>query len=672
MASLLHLLKRASALPPKTVFRIARRKLRARTDSRWLPDLSARLTQDALLRRMGCETVNQVFDGLIANPPFPRPDTVPDDAFPDGPVRWERVHARTVDLLGSGPVDLGAPIDWARDFKTGHTWPMAPMHTIAINRLDEPCDIKVPWELSRLQWLLPAAQAWRATRDDRHALLVRDVIDEWIAANPIARGPNWVCTMDVALRAVSLVWLATQCADAPAWSDTAFRFRLIKSMWLHGHFVHRHLEWSDVDGNHLLADALGLVVIGAALPGREARDWHTAGWALMLDQSKRQIHSDGGTFEASMAYHRLVLEMVLVASSVRGRLGEPVDASMMQTIRRMADFLSAAIRPDGSVPNWGDADDGRVLPFGPEPVGDFASIAAAAAMLTNEPVPTWPEAKSSFETCFWLMGADAAPSEPPLDTGSQGFGETGAYVLAHGPSHVFIDAGPVGMRGRGGHGHNDCLSFDAYIDGTALIIDPGTYVYTADAAARNRFRSSAAHNGPVVDEEEINRFVSPDLLWMLHDDAAAHVETFEPTELGGRIVASHTGYSRLDDPVRPRRTWILDGQSCALGVLDDIDAKGEHRVAVRLTLAPGVEPTITGDTAIALSTGAKSFVLIWQGDGWTPQLGDAKASPTYGVLRNCRSVEFECTSRGATRLAFGLAPTKDAAERICETVQART
>ena len=58
---------------------------------------------------------------------------------------------------------------------------------------------------------------------------------------------------------------------------------------------------------------------------------------------------------------------------------------------------------------------------------------------------------------------------------------------------MLVDAGPFG-RGSGGHSHSDTLSLVLRIGPEELLIDSGTYSYLGDPAARERFRSSAAHN----------------------------------------------------------------------------------------------------------------------------------------------------------------------------------
>ena len=61
---------------------------------------------------------------------------------------------------------------------------------------------------------------------------------------------------------------------------------------------------------------------------------------------------------------------------------------------------------------------------------------------------------------------------------------------------------PVGQKGRGGHSHNDKLSYELYVNGTSLESDPGTYVYTESKEWRDKFRSSVAHNSPYFGEEQ--------------------------------------------------------------------------------------------------------------------------------------------------------------------------
>lgn len=51
-----------------------------------------------------------------------------------------------------------------------------------------------------------------------------------------------------------------------------------------------------------------------------------------------------------------------------------------------------------------------------------------------------------------------------------------------------------GLHGKGGHAHNDKLSFGLSIGGTILFSDPGTYLYHPDPEWRNYFRSTKVHN----------------------------------------------------------------------------------------------------------------------------------------------------------------------------------
>ncbi|AOW24551.1 hypothetical protein BJP26_14035 [Sphingomonas melonis TY] len=182
-------------------------------------------------------------------------------------MRADDAIAHRVDLLGSGPVDLGAKIDWHRDFKSGLRFEPAFCRSIAYNDLNRPNDVKVPWELSRMQWLIPAGQHYQLTGDDCYARAIRDTIDDWITENPYAFSVNWACTMDVALRAIAWVWFFHACHASLAWRDANFRGRFLVALYMHGDFIARQLEKADVNGNHYTADAAGLVFVGLFFAG---------------------------------------------------------------------------------------------------------------------------------------------------------------------------------------------------------------------------------------------------------------------------------------------------------------------------------------------------------------------------------------------------------------------
>ena len=120
---------------------------------------------DALLRQHAARTIDELWGRLAARPHAA--DTSPRASAPnaDG-VRGRAATARRreVDLLGSGPTQLGTPIDWHTDFKSGFTWSLQPAHKIAYTDLGKPNDVKVPWELSRLQWLVPVGAGIPALR----------------------------------------------------------------------------------------------------------------------------------------------------------------------------------------------------------------------------------------------------------------------------------------------------------------------------------------------------------------------------------------------------------------------------------------------------------------------------------------------------------------------------
>jgi uncharacterized heparinase superfamily protein len=197
---------------------------------------------------------------------------------------------------------------------------------------------------------------------------------------------------------------------------------------------------------------------------------------------------------------------------------------------------------------------------------------------------------------------------------------------------VIVDCGEVGMHGRGGHGHNDILSFEIWLNGRDLVTDCGAYLYTASREWRNKFRSTAFHNVVQVDGEELNRFISPDHLWTLQDDARPRdvAWTFGPRVDYFR--GAHTGYARLEPPVGvTREVALLKGGPDVL-VRDTVDGAGLHELTWRFHLAPAATATIEGND-VRLSVRGTDMWLQVDDDlsRLTPSIEEGWVSPSYGV-----------------------------------------
>ncbi len=650
---------RAARLLRKSPVYVLRRlaaEMRAESDRFLEPRRARAFNVDALLARNGEDSLLALWRRL-AEQPWPMPTAhveakAIDALVPESSAtvlrRAEHACRHEVDLLGSGPTQLGERIDWATDFKTGDRWAEGYFRDIRIVDRTRPSDVKIPWELSRLQWLVPVGQAYLLTGEQRYAECTRAVLDQWIEANPIGQTVNWGIAMEPAMRIFVWTWLFRVFARAPAWQDPGFQGRLLCCLFQHGAFVYRYIERADLNGNHFTADCAALVVAGAFFGGKEGRRWLADGWADLQREITIQIHEDGVNFEASAAYHRFVGELFMLGGIFAEHSGLAMPAHYRARLAAVARFTAAYTKPDGTSPLWGDADDARALPLGTAAITDHRHLVACIATALDDPELAR-LTPAGWDEAFWLFGPCALHGRSThfQPDQSAAFPAGGAYVLRTARGHVFIDCGHVGLNGRGGHGHNDILSFEASLGGVGVVSDAGCFVYTASFEERNRFRATAAHNTPQVDGEEINRFISPDLLWLLRDDShplGAHIrEQAESVVFEG----GHDGYRRLPQPVHVWRTIALYRDLDKLRVTDRFDGEGVHSLQVPLQLAVGWR-LVESVGAAAVFTHGSGVVLRVEWDpesSWKVAVTDGDVATSYGV--RSRAPRLEWSRHGA-------------------------
>jgi hypothetical protein len=669
--SFARLVGRALRTPPRLVVRRAAHEARTQADRYLAPWRARRFDLHRLLSACGEPDLDALWRRL-ASRPYPAHTERVDAAeyerlCPGDGARIRKAAAdaaaHRVRILGPETVELGPRIDWLRDFRSGVSWPRGYMRDIVYVNPRDASDVKVAWDLSRLHWLLPAGQAYLLDGDERWAEAARAVLEDWIEANPYAWTVNWSCTMEAALRILSWSWLFRAFHGSRAWTDAGFRERFLCALYLHGDFTERHLEYSDVNGNHCTADAAGLVFAGLFFrPARDAERWLERGSSLLVDELPRQVYPDGVDFEASAAYHRLVAELFLLPALYRQACGLEVTAAYRERLVAMARFTAAYSRPDGGSPLWGDADDARALPLGGQAVTDHRYFPGLVGAAFGDDELLGAAAGSRAEA-YWLLGPSAAarlpesarPETPPA---SSAFRDGGAFVMRNSRDHVFVDCGRVGLADRGGHGHNDCLSFEAALDGAHLVCDCGSFVYTRSFEERDFFRSTACHNTPRIDGEELNR-LEPGRLWELRPDATPELRAFEPGPAQDRFVGAHTGFTRLAAPVTPVRTITLDHAAHALAVRDDFEGSGHHLFEIPLHLAPGVRAEEREPGRVRLVAGERAFGLQWSPvESWSFSIGTARVSPSYGVALPATRLLWSREGGTGVPLAVRIAPER--------------
>jgi hypothetical protein len=228
-------------------------------------------------------------------------------------------------------VDPGyVPIDWQLDFRSGFRWSERTWsRDIRVGDV-RGADVKLPWELARMQHLPQLALAAAAVRTDdpiaaeRCAREFRNEILDFVATNPPRFGVNWIATMDVAIRVVNWLVAWDLLRDGGVDFDEQFEAVFRRSVLEHGRYIATNLEWAPVArGNHYLADIVGLLFAAAWLPrSMETDRWLTFSGSELIKEAGRQLQTDGSGFEASTCYHRLSAEMITWATALLAGLRE--------------------------------------------------------------------------------------------------------------------------------------------------------------------------------------------------------------------------------------------------------------------------------------------------------------------------------------------------------------
>ena len=649
-----------------------------RGELQYLRKLKAKKVSGAIYRMelLKCLTEVKTLDSFIVDfRSRKKPLLLPDDTNPSSLEKFspqskkiikdaDEICTHNFDLLGSGKTNVDTQpgkIDWHRDFKSGERWNAEVFYAdVRITEKAKGSDIKVPWELSRFQHLPTLGKAYWLSRDEKYSREFITEINDWIDNNPPQRGVNWACTMDTAIRAVNWTWGYYFFKDSPEVSSE-FLAKLLKSLWTHGRHIRANLErnWRGVNSNHYLSDILGLVYLGVMFPEfKEARKWQQFGVKQLIKEMKKQVYPDGVDYEGSISYHRLVTELFLSASILCLRNGITFPDWYMGRLEKMVEFVMYYTKPDGTAPQIGDNDDGRLhilANYGNWSRFDHRYLLSIGAVLSDR--PDFKKAAGKFhEEALWLTGEEGLRKFSGLPTmeafvASKAFIEGGFYIMRYGDLYMIVDCLPNSWQAPSGHKHNSQLSFELFAGDKSFIIDPGAYIYTADKDMRNLFRSTRYHNTVVVDDEEQNR-IDEDELFGMGLDASVKVIRWDVTDEYDLLDAEHNGYERLKNPVIHRRQIFFNKKEGYWIIRDTLTGRGEHQFDLYFHLAP-LKVELDKESPLVVRTeteGANLAIIPLESEDISIDILQGWVSYQYGVKLEAPVVKY--SKKGYTPASF--------------------
>lgn len=396
-------------------------------------------------------------------------------------ARAQRALSAPWTVLGYGETALPVGGAWAEDVFHHHRWPDKYFAFVDFVATGERCDVKVPWELSRLQPLVWLAEGYLFEPESRggHAARFTAIAEDWIKSNRPGFGPNWTCAMEVAIRGLNLMLSAAVIADG---LQPSTRKLVVQSLADHYAYLCRFPELSDVPGNHYLTDLLGEVGL-AMVVAPDAFDHAVDAFATEAD---RQFESDGCHLERAIVYHRLCTDMVALVAAFAARQSGAAPDRIRNILQRAIRFAAFMADANGILPVLADCDSGQVLDLG-LPARQIAALLAQTGEGDQQPVPDlaiWLRAISGLDRAVRVTG------EPVVQAGHR----SGFLAARAGAGTVTMRVGTQGLHGRASHDHDDAQSIWLNVGGEDLIVEEGCYAYTLDPAKRNQNTSSRAHN----------------------------------------------------------------------------------------------------------------------------------------------------------------------------------
>jgi hypothetical protein len=243
--------------------------------------------------------------------------------------------------------------------------------------------------------------------------------------------------------------------------------------------------------NHLLNDARGLVRASAVLADcEESKSWRDLAFEIWDEYFPKLVLPDGTLSEKSSHYHILLCRTALEYFLACRRSDRSVASGFEERLHAMFDLANDLVRPDGSLPRFGDNSPDRTIE-------DLWGLPAAAYHYGLLKQPPRHRAITPL-TLFYCGVSPKLPAAVNRASRQAVFPAGGFAFLRSEDLAVEVAAHADRREDAGTHGDSGCGSFELWWDGHALIREPGSFSSNSDASWMF-YQSAQAQNVTALD-----------------------------------------------------------------------------------------------------------------------------------------------------------------------------
>lgn len=493
-------------------------------------------------------------------------------------------------------------------------------------------DIKVTWELNRQQHLPILGKAYFITNNEKYSKEVCDQINQWIEQNPYLIGVNWIEGIEAAVRMYS--WIFAYCFISNSkFLTPKVNLKILKNIYLHGKFIRTFYsdKWI-INGNHLLAELSGLLLIGVTFPEfKESKEWVSFALQKLESELNTQVFDDGVIWEHSTGYQKFVTEMVLYPVILLINNGVKVPETILLKLEKMIDFLESISMSNGKIPLIGDEDQGSMLRLNFSQYDDIKDILSCGTHLFNNKYSTF-----RSELAFWIFNGHVLTENETFakKQNFELFKDSGYCLFKSSYDYLLLITNAQNKKYlHAAHRHLDMLSFVYESEGEYFIVDNGTYVYNGDEYNRNLFRSTWMHNTLTVDTD------NPCSLgpFELQPYPYAKIIKYGKIDDCYFINAFYEGYESL------RHNRVVIQIKGGYLIFDSVNCDNVHCYESYLHLHPEVQIKMASDFNLSIYKNGKSLYISSSeqmkiiNSNYSPKYGTILSSKSLKISKNCNN-----------------------------------